>query len=155
MSASTRATICVLPARLVTMVMIRKPMNAVSSTAPRGPTDASSPGTPAAEMADQVSAPIADERLQRLQALINEQQHAFNRATLGRRTQLLIEREGKLPGQKLGKTPWLQSAHLRTDAPIGAVLDIEIVAAGPNSVSAAVVDHGPPSMLQRGLTNDV
>jgi tRNA-2-methylthio-N6-dimethylallyladenosine synthase len=98
------------------------------------------PGTPAATMADQVPAAVMDERLQRLQALLNTQQHAFNRATVGRRTDMLIERRGKLPGQMLGKSPWLQSVHLQTDAPIGTLVPVEIVAAGPNSVSGAKRD---------------
>ncbi|SFS12313.1 tRNA (N6-isopentenyl adenosine(37)-C2)-methylthiotransferase MiaB [Sphingomonas jatrophae] len=93
------------------------------------------PGTPAAGLADAVPAEVMDERLQRLQALLNAQQHAFNRATVGRHTEVLIERRGKLPGQMLGKSPWLQSIHLATDAPIGALVPVEIVAAGPNSVS--------------------
>jgi len=97
------------------------------------------PGTPAAAMPDQVSPELMDERLQRLQALLNDQQHAFNRATLGRRTRVLIERSAKLPGQMLGKSPWLQSVHLHTDAGIGALLDVDIVAAGPNSVSGAAL----------------
>jgi tRNA-2-methylthio-N6-dimethylallyladenosine synthase len=95
------------------------------------------PGTPAATMGDQVAPEVMDERLQRLQALINAQQHAFNRATLGARTRILIDRKGKLPDQMLGKSPWLQSVHLQTDAPIGTMIDVEITAAGPNSVSAA------------------
>jgi tRNA-2-methylthio-N6-dimethylallyladenosine synthase len=93
------------------------------------------PGTPAATMADQIAADVMDERLQRLQALLNRQQHAFNAATVGRRTRVLIERAGKLPGQMLGKSPWLQSVHLQTEAKIGDMVDVEIVAAGPNSVS--------------------
>jgi tRNA-2-methylthio-N6-dimethylallyladenosine synthase len=97
------------------------------------------PGTPAATMDDQVPAIVMDERLQRLQALLNEQQHAFNRSTLGRRTRVLIDRDGKLPGQKLGKSPWLHSVHLQTDAPPGTILDVEIVAAGPNSVSGMAI----------------
>ncbi len=95
------------------------------------------PGTPAAAMAGQVVPEVMDERLQRLQALLNTQQAAFNAATLGRRTRVLIERHGKLPGQKLGKSPWLQSVHLQTDAAIGAMIDVDIVATGPNSVSGA------------------
>ena len=95
------------------------------------------PGTPAATMGDQVAPEVMDERLQRLQALINEQQHAFNRATLGAKTRILIDRKGKLLGQMLGKSPWLQSVHLQTDAAIGTMIDVEITAAGPNSVSAA------------------
>ena len=97
------------------------------------------PGTPAATMADQVPPQEADERLQRLQALLNAQQHAFNNATLGCRTRILIERHGKLPGQMLGKSPWLQSVHLQTDAAIGTLLDVDIVATGPNSVSGAAL----------------
>ncbi|WP_419825915.1 tRNA (N6-isopentenyl adenosine(37)-C2)-methylthiotransferase MiaB [Sphingomonas sp.] len=95
------------------------------------------PGTPAATLADQVPPAIMDERLQRLQALLNAQQHAFNEATRGRRTDVLIERAGKRPGQMLGKSPWLQSVHLMTDAAIGALVEVEIVSAGPNSVAAA------------------
>ena len=94
------------------------------------------PGTPAATMDDQVAPEVMDERLQRLQALLNEQQHAFNRATVGARTRVLIERKGKLPGQMLGKSPWLQSVHLLTDAPIGTMVDVDITTAGPNSLGA-------------------
>ena len=90
-------------------------------------------------MAEQVPAAVMDERLQRLQALLNAQQHAFNRATLGRRTRVMIDRRGKLPGQVLGKSPWLQSVHLINEAPIGAILDVEIVEAGPNSVTGREV----------------
>jgi tRNA-2-methylthio-N6-dimethylallyladenosine synthase len=97
------------------------------------------PGTPAATLADQVTPAVMDERLQRLQTLLNAQQHAFNRATVGRRTSVLIERAGKRPGQMLGKSPWLQSVHLDTDAAIGTLVPVEIVAAGPNSVSGATL----------------
>jgi tRNA-2-methylthio-N6-dimethylallyladenosine synthase len=96
-------------------------------------------GTPAATMADQIAAEVMDERLQRLQALLNTQQHAFNTATVGKRTRVLIERAGKLPGQMLGKSPWLQSVHLQTEAKIGDMVDVEIVAAGPNSISGVAL----------------
>ena len=52
------------------------------------------PGTPAATMTDQVAPEIMDDRLQRLQALLNEQQHGFNLATVGNRCDVLIERDG-------------------------------------------------------------
>ena len=95
------------------------------------------PGTPAAEMAEQIAAEVMDERLQRLQAALNRDQAAFNAATVGRTCDVLIERCGKLPGQMLGKSPWLHSVHLITDAKIGDLLEIEIVSAGPNSVAGA------------------
>ncbi|MDT9598218.1 tRNA (N6-isopentenyl adenosine(37)-C2)-methylthiotransferase MiaB [Sphingosinicella rhizophila] len=97
------------------------------------------PGTPAADMDQQVPAQVMDERLQRLQALLNEQQHAFNRAAMGRRTSVLLERQGRRPGQLIGKSPWLQSVHLETDAMIGDLVEVEIVAAGPNSLSGAEI----------------
>ena len=92
------------------------------------------PGTPAAEMDGFVPPEVTDERLQRLQAALNRDQAAFNAATVGRRCELLIERSGKLPGQRIGKSPWLQSVHLMTDAAIGAIVEVEIVSAGPNSL---------------------
>ena len=95
------------------------------------------PGTPAAEMDDQIAPEVMDERLQRLQAALNRDQAAFNAATVGRLCDVLIERRGKLPGQMLGKSPWLNSVHLVTDATIGDILSIEIVSAGPNSVAGA------------------
>jgi tRNA-2-methylthio-N6-dimethylallyladenosine synthase len=94
------------------------------------------PGTPAATMADQVTPEVMDERLQRLQALIGQQQHAFNRATVGKATRVLIERKGKLPGQMLGKSPWLQSIHLQTDSAIGTMIEVDVTTAGPNSLGA-------------------
>jgi tRNA-2-methylthio-N6-dimethylallyladenosine synthase len=95
------------------------------------------PGTPAAAMDEQVAPALMDERLQRLQALIDAQQFAFNQASVGLRTQILIEREGRKPGQKLGKSPWLQSVHVATEAPIGAMIEVEIASAGPHSLGGA------------------
>jgi len=95
------------------------------------------PGTPAAEMEDQIPAELMDERLQRLQALLNVQQLAFNQASVGRRTELLLERPGRRPGQLIGKTPWLQSVHLETDAAIGDLIEVELLSAGPNSLAGA------------------
>jgi tRNA-2-methylthio-N6-dimethylallyladenosine synthase len=97
------------------------------------------PGTPAAEMEGQVPAEVMDERLQRLQALLNAQQLAFNRASVGRRTELLLERPGRRPGQLIGKSPWLQSVHVETDAGIGDVVEVELVSAGPNSLGGAAI----------------
>ena len=94
------------------------------------------PGTPAATMDGAVPVAVMDERLQRLQAALNRDQAAFNAATLGRRCDVLIERKGKLPGQMLGKSPWLQSVHLTTDAAIGDLVAVEVVQAGPNSLGA-------------------
>ena len=95
------------------------------------------PGTPAAAMADQIAPEVMDERLQRLQAALNRDQLAFNAATVGRICAVLIERAGRHPGQMLGKSPWLQSVHLTTDARIGDMVEVDVVEAGPNSLGGA------------------
>ncbi|KQT33026.1 (dimethylallyl)adenosine tRNA methylthiotransferase [Sphingomonas sp. Leaf412] len=100
------------------------------------------PGTPAADMDGQVAAAVMDDRLQRLQTALNRDQHAFNAATLGRRCDVLIERRGKLPGQWLGKSPWLQSVHIVGDHAIGDLIDVAIAEAGPNSL------RGTPAIAQ-------
>ena len=97
----------------------------------------SRPGTPAADMDGQVPAQVMDERLQRLQALLNAQQLDFNRKAVGRRTSVLLERTGRKPGQLIGKSPWLQSVHLETSARIGDLVEVDILSAGPNSLAGA------------------
>jgi tRNA-2-methylthio-N6-dimethylallyladenosine synthase len=99
------------------------------------------PGTPAATMADQVPEAVKDERLARLQAAITEGSLAFNRSTIGRRCEVLLERPGRKPGQLIGKTPWLQSAVVSIPgAAIGDIVAVEIVGAMPNSVEAIPVN---------------
>jgi tRNA-2-methylthio-N6-dimethylallyladenosine synthase len=95
------------------------------------------PGTPAAVMEDQIERDIMDDRLQRLQARINEHQLAFNRSKIGADTQVLIERKGKHPGQMIGRSPWLQSVHVETAGEPGDIVDVTLVAAGPNSMTGA------------------
>jgi tRNA-2-methylthio-N6-dimethylallyladenosine synthase len=96
------------------------------------------PGTPAASMEDQIPREIMDDRLQRLQARINRHQLAFNARKVGCDTQILIERKGKLAGQMIGKSPWLQSVHVDTAASAGDMLDVTLIAAGANSMTGAV-----------------
>ncbi|WP_225009097.1 tRNA (N6-isopentenyl adenosine(37)-C2)-methylthiotransferase MiaB [Novosphingobium percolationis] len=97
------------------------------------------PGTPAATMADHVAAEVMDERLKRLQDALNRDQVAFNRASVGRTCDVLVERRGKLPGQWLGKSPWLQSVHFIGDAQIGDIVRVELVEAGANSLAGTVL----------------
>ncbi len=98
------------------------------------------PGTPAATMADQIPAAVMDERLQRLQAALNASQLAFNQASVGKRCTVLVEREGRHAGQWLGKSPWLQSVHFIGEAAIGDLVEVELTEAGPNSLSARLLE---------------
>ena len=106
------------------------------------------PGTPAAVMEDQIAPELMDERLQRLQQRITAHQLAFNRATIGRDTRILIERKGRHSGQLIGKSPWLQSVHVESDAAIGSMIDVTLTSAGPNSVGGAVREKPVVSLVE-------
>jgi tRNA-2-methylthio-N6-dimethylallyladenosine synthase len=96
------------------------------------------PGTPAATMPDQVPEPVKAERLARLQAAIAAGANDFNKASVGRITEILLERPGRKPGQLIGKTPWLQSAVVEIPgARIGDLIAVRITAGQPNSVEAS------------------
>ena len=99
------------------------------------------PGTPAATMDEQIPPSVMDDRLQQLQALINAQQSAFNEASVGKRTSILLERKGKLDGQLIGKTPWLQSVHvIAGNASIGDLVEVDLISAGANSLAGMVIE---------------
>ena len=85
------------------------------------------PGTPAADMLDTVSAAEMDERLVRLQELIDSQQSAFNEAAIGSTVDVLFERAARNPGQIVGRTAYLQPAHVMASPDIiGQVLPVRI-----------------------------
>ena len=85
------------------------------------------PGTPAADMQETVSAAEMDERLVRLQELIDSQQSAFNVATIGNTVDVLFERAARNPGQIVGRTAYLQPAHVMASPDIiGQVLPVTI-----------------------------
>ena len=96
------------------------------------------PGTPAAAMDGQVPPEVMDERLQRLQSRIARHQLEFNSSTVGIDTRVLLERPGRRPGQMIGRSPWLQSVHVETDAGPGTILDVTLNAAGPNSMAGVI-----------------
>jgi tRNA-2-methylthio-N6-dimethylallyladenosine synthase len=99
------------------------------------------PGTPAATMEGQIPPSVMDDRLQQLQALINQQQSAFNEASVGKRTSILLERKGKLAGQLIGKTPWLQSVHVMAgEHSIGDLVEVDLISAGANSLSGMMTE---------------
>ena len=96
------------------------------------------PGTPAATMDDQIALEVMDDRLQRLQARIIANQLAFNRASVGKDIDVLIERKGRHPGQMIGRSPWLHSVHVETDAKPGDIIAVVTTSAGQNSLGGCV-----------------
>ncbi len=98
------------------------------------------PGTPGATMDDQVPEEVKSARLAELQALVNEQQKAFNASRMGMTCDVLLEKKGRNPGQLVGKSPWLQAVQL--DAPeelIGTIQAVEIVEIGSNSLFGRLI----------------
>ncbi len=94
------------------------------------------PGTPAAADPLQVPEAAKSERLACLQDLLNGQQQAFNRNCVGKRLPVLFERDGKRHGQLVGRSPYMQAVHAEAGAArIGDLAEVEILAAGPNSLS--------------------
>jgi tRNA-2-methylthio-N6-dimethylallyladenosine synthase len=99
------------------------------------------PGTPAAK-AEQVPEPVKAERLARLQALLAEQQAAFQSACVGRTLDVLIEKPGRHPGQMVGRSPYLQAVHLDCGPELaGRIVKVAITGANPNSL-AGVLSEG-------------
>ncbi|WP_425044612.1 tRNA (N6-isopentenyl adenosine(37)-C2)-methylthiotransferase MiaB [Primorskyibacter sp. S87] len=97
------------------------------------------PGTPAAER-PQVSAEQADDRLQRLQALITRHQREVQDEMVGREVSVLFEKPGRLAGQMVGKSEYLHAVHVSDDSLArGDLKRVRIMASGANSLSGTVV----------------
>ncbi len=88
------------------------------------------PGTPGAEMKGQVPEKVKDERLQRLQSILFEHQRDFTRSRIGMCFDVLIEKPGRRPGQRAGRSPWLQPVIVsETAGEIGDIVAVRITRA--------------------------
>ncbi|ENN86346.1 putative 2-methylthioadenine synthetase (miaB-like) protein [Rhizobium freirei PRF 81] len=95
------------------------------------------PGTPGADLKDQVPEEVKTERLERLQALLLKQQHAFAEACVGKTVDILLEKPGRMPGQLIGRSPWLQSVNVDAKASqIGDIINVRITGTSTNSLFA-------------------
>jgi len=94
------------------------------------------PGTPAAALDGQmVEEKIKSERLAALQALLNEQQLAFNRSFEGKEIPVLLEREGKREGQLIGRSPYMQSVFVQSPPHrIGRIATVVVEEGNANSL---------------------
>ncbi|MBB3952232.1 tRNA (N6-isopentenyl adenosine(37)-C2)-methylthiotransferase MiaB [Aureimonas jatrophae] len=103
------------------------------------------PGTPGATMDGHVPEDVKTERLDRLQALIREQQVAFQESFVGRRCEVLIEKVGRHPGQMIGRSPFLLPVVVPASAgAVGDIVEVSISETRPNSLMAAGAE--PPAM---------
>jgi tRNA-2-methylthio-N6-dimethylallyladenosine synthase len=98
------------------------------------------PGTPGAEMDGHVDEAVKSERLERLQALLFQQQREFARTCIGKEIDLLLEKPGRMPGQLVGRSPWLQPVNVDAKvSEIGDIIRVRITDAGPNSLFAEAI----------------
>ena len=99
------------------------------------------PGTPGADLPDQVEPEVMRERLARLQALVDAQRQAFNARTVGRTLDVLLERKGRHPGQLVGKSPYLQQVQIDgADDLVGTIAPVTMMATGANSLFGRLAD---------------
>ncbi len=99
----------------------------------------SRPGTPAAER-QQVEPAEADNRLQRLQALITQHQREIQDAMVGREVSVLFEKPGRLPGQMVGKSEYLHAVHVsETSVAAGDLRRVRIKSSGANSLAGELI----------------
>lgn len=102
------------------------------------------PGTPAAAMHGQVVEDVKSERLARLQALLTQQQRAFNDAQVGLELPVLVTGQGRKAGQKHGRSPYLQAVHFDdSTAHAGDIVPVRIISASQNSLSGARLERTP------------
>jgi tRNA-2-methylthio-N6-dimethylallyladenosine synthase len=110
------------------------------------------PGTPAAEMRETVSAAEMDERLGRLQELIDSQQSAFNRAAIGTTVEVLFERAARNPGQIVGRTAYLQPAHVMASPDIiGQVRSVRIDSLERYSLIGELATTAAPNFISQTI----
>ncbi|MCJ7599803.1 MAG: radical SAM protein, partial [Methyloceanibacter sp.] len=97
------------------------------------------PGTPAAEMKNQVPEDLKAARLERLQGAIELSARSFVAEQVGKRLAVLFERKGRKSGQVAGRSPYLHAVHAEgPESLIGQIAEVDIVASGPNSLTGVI-----------------
>ena len=101
------------------------------------------PGTPAADMDDQVPEDVKAERLARLQALLKEQQREFNDSKIGQTMPVLIETLGKTENTVFGRSPFMQAVQVsigdkRFDELQGKIVNVRITEGGPFNIQGVL-----------------
>jgi len=97
------------------------------------------PGTPAAEK-PQLPEDVMSDRLQRLQALLTDQQRTIQQSMVGRDVNVLFEKEGRTTGQMIGKSEYLHAVF--ADAPLdvlGQIRRVRITHASANSLGGEIL----------------
>ncbi len=111
------------------------------------------PGTPGAEMTNQVEEDAKSDRLHGLQQEIDRNQAAFNRRCLGCTFDVLFERPGRHSGQLVGRSPYLQPVQVVAPTSlIGEIAAVTITEIASNSLFGALAQEPAqrPALLGAG-----
>jgi tRNA-2-methylthio-N6-dimethylallyladenosine synthase len=85
------------------------------------------PGTPAAEMDDQICEDVKADRLGQLQALVAHHHERFQQSCIGRTFDVLFDKPGKFDGQITGRSPYLQPVQVMgSPSLIGTIAPVTI-----------------------------
>jgi tRNA-2-methylthio-N6-dimethylallyladenosine synthase len=101
------------------------------------------PGTPAAGLADDTPVEVKKQRLQILQARINQQAQAISQGMVGSTQRVLVEKLSKRDANQVaGRTENMRWVNFDADpACIGQFIDVVITEAMPNSLRGRLVDN--------------
>ena len=92
-------------------------------------------------MPGQVAEEVKTDRLAQLNALLDDQQKAFNSDQVGKILPVLIEKTGRNPGQLSGRSPFLQAVHCEGDTDlIGQIIPVRIDASAKMSLSGTLAN---------------
>ncbi len=94
------------------------------------------PRTPAAKMENQISEDIKDERLQKLQESLSQQQSDFNASFVGKKVEVLITKEGRHSGQLVGRSQYSHAVTIDNagDLCIGDIIEVFVKSAVSHSL---------------------
>jgi tRNA-2-methylthio-N6-dimethylallyladenosine synthase len=110
------------------------------------------PGTPAASLPEQVPAEEKADRLCELQALLDDQQIAFNAGCERRVMEVLFDHRGKRPGQLAGRSPYMQAVHVEAPRSLaGQLAEVYIEAAFANSLTGRLASPAAGKALEHGV----
>ncbi len=95
------------------------------------------PGTPGADLPNQVPEDVKSARLSRLQELLAKQQTEFNQSLIGKTLPVLVENvSAKNDGTVFGRAPYLQGTHFAAGPEtVGQIVQVRITDAGRNSLT--------------------
>ena len=101
------------------------------------------PGTPAAKSEDSVPEAVKDERLQRLLSLMRQQTGEAMARQVGRRLDVLVEKESRTAGDMQGRTPDFKIVHFKgRPRQIGQIMPVRITEAYGQSLRGELILGG-------------